>query len=138
MDRLTTLVIEADINEVPGVTTAIEEAMRVFAFPEDAILDLQLAVEEAITNAIIHGYHGAVGEVEIIIHATRGVVEVRIEDCAPPFNPLLLPEPDLGSDLDKRQIGGVGVHLIRQVADEVTYRYTGGKNILTLVKRRMA
>jgi anti-sigma regulatory factor (Ser/Thr protein kinase) len=75
----------------------------------------------------LHGFRGAEGGVEIIIHATRDVVEVRIKDCAPSFNPLLLPEPDLVSNFEKRQNGRVGDHLIRQVADEATYRYTGRK-----------
>lgn len=136
MDRAATLVIAPDLDEIPRVTAAIDEAMRASAFSDDAILDLQLAVEEAIANTVIHGYRGAAGEVTIAIHATQGAVEVRIEDRAPPFNPLLLPEPDLGADLDERQIGGLGVYLIRQVVDEVVYRYTGKKNILTLVKRR--
>lgn len=136
MDRSTTRVIAPDLAEIPRVTAAIDEAMRACAFSGDAILDLQLAVEEAIANTVIHGYRGQAGDVRITIKATHGAVEVRIEDCAPPFNPLLLPEPDLGSDLGERQIGGLGVYLIRQVVDEVVYRYDGGKNILTLVKRR--
>jgi serine/threonine-protein kinase RsbW len=136
MDCSTTIVIGADLNEVSRVAAAIDEAMRACAFSGEAILDLQLAVEEAIANTVIHGYRGAAGEVVIAIRATHDTVEVRIEDNAPPFDPLSLPEPDLGSDLDERRIGGLGVYLIRQVTDEVFYRYADGKNILTLVKRR--
>jgi anti-sigma regulatory factor (Ser/Thr protein kinase) len=66
------------------------------------------------------------------------MVEVQIEDAAPPFDPLSLPEPDLTVDLEERQVGGLGIFLIRQVMDEIVYRHENGKNILVLVKRKTA
>ncbi|MDD1678821.1 MAG: ATP-binding protein [Methanomicrobiales archaeon] len=133
-----TLTISGDIHEIPQISAALEETMRACGFSDDAILDMQLAVEEAVANTILHGYRGAVGEVTIAIHATLQSVQIRIEDHAPPFDPLSLPEPDRGSDLAERRIGGLGIYLMRQVADEVVYEYTGSKNVLTLVKRKAA
>jgi serine/threonine-protein kinase RsbW len=138
MDQRTTLVIPADVGEIPQVSAALKEAMRTCGFPADAILDLQLAVEEAVVNTVVHGYRGAPGEVAIAIHLTDGQIEVRIEDHAPPFNPLTLPDPDRECDLNERRVGGLGIFLIRQLIDEVGYQYTGGKNVLTLVKRKAA
>lgn len=138
MDRSISLVIPAELNEIRRVTAAIDEAMRASAFPDDLISDLQLAVEEAIANTVIHGYHGASGDVAITIYVTDDAVEARIEDRAPPFNPLIFPEPDPGADIDDRRIGGLGVYLIRQLVDEIVYQYAVGKNILVLVKRRRA
>jgi len=114
----------------------LEQVMQACGFSCDAIQDLQLAVEEAVANTIVHGYRGGAGDVAITIHATEGAVEVRIEDRAPPFNPLSLPDPDRESGLDERRIGGLGIYLIRQVVDHVTYHFSGGKNVLTLVKRK--
>ena len=136
MDQSAPLVIRADLDEIPRVTAVLDRIMRERGFARDAILDLQLAVEEVVANAIIHGYRGEAGDVAIIIHATDRVVEVRIMDRAPPFNPLSLPEPDRTSDLTDRQIGGLGIYLVRHVVDDITYRYAGGKNILTVVKRK--
>jgi len=138
MNRSATLVIRADINEIPRVSAALEEMMRACAFSDDAILDLQLAVEEAVANTIVHGYCGAPGDVTIAIRVMNEVVEVRIEDHAPPFDPLSIPGPDLQSGLDQRRIGGLGIYLLRQVVDEVAYTYTDSKNVLTLVKRNTA
>lgn len=135
MDRTTTLVIPADLGEIPQVTTALDEAMRACGFSDEAIHGLQLAVEEAIANTIVHGYHGSIGDVAVAIHATHESAEVRIEDRAPPFNPLTFPEPDRVSDLDERPIGGLGIYLIRSMTDEVVYHYAAGKNILQLVKK---
>jgi len=108
MDQSAPLVIRADLDEIPRVTAVLDRIMRERGFARDAILDLQLAVEEVVANAIIHGYRGEAGDVAIIIHATDRVVEVRIMDRAPPFNPLSLPEPDRTSDLTDRQIGASG------------------------------
>ena len=129
------IVIQAKLEEIPNVSIAIEETMRACAVPEEAILDLQLAVEEALANTILHGYRDTTGEVSIAILATQEAVQVRIEDHAPPFDPLSLPEPERGSDLARRRIGGLGVYLMRQVVDEVRYQYIEGKNVLTLTKR---
>ncbi len=70
MDRSTTLVIRADLAEIEKVTTALEIAMRACAFTDDLIRELQLAVEEAIANTIVHGYRGAAGDVAIAIRVT--------------------------------------------------------------------
>jgi serine/threonine-protein kinase RsbW len=135
MNSSSTLVIPADLDRIQQVTTALEEAMRACAFSDEAIHELQLAVEEAIVNTVLHGYNGAIGDVAVAIHVTQGVAEVRIEDRAPPFNPLTFPEPDRGGDLEERTIGGLGIYLIRTMADEAVYQYADGKNILILKKR---
>jgi anti-sigma regulatory factor (Ser/Thr protein kinase) len=130
--------IRADLNEIAAVSAALEGAMKDHAFSEEEILDTQLAVEEAITNVIVHGYAGREGEdgIAIACRATKGLVEIQIEDTAVPFDPLSLPEPDLAGSIDDRKIGGLGIFLIRQVMDEIVYRYEDGRNILVLVKRR--
>jgi serine/threonine-protein kinase RsbW len=130
------LAIPADLDEIPRVSEVIEENLQTAGFPEETILDLQLAVEEAVANTVVHGYRGAAGEVIIAVQITDDAVQVRIEDNAPPFNPLSVPDPDRGTDLEDRRIGGVGIFLIRQVMDEVSYEYKDGKNLLTLVKQK--
>jgi serine/threonine-protein kinase RsbW len=133
-----TCTIDADIHAIPLVSLAIDQAMRPHAFSDEEILDTQLAVEEAVTNVIMHGYAGTTGEIVITCRASHGLAEVQIEDTAPPFNPLSITEPDMDGDLKDRRIGGLGVFLIRQVMDEIAYRYEDGKNILVLVKKKKA
>jgi serine/threonine-protein kinase RsbW len=132
------LTIRPDLDEIAGISTALEEVMKTHSFGEEEILDTQLAVEEAITNVIVHGYEGREGEIVIACRATKGIVEIQIEDTAPPFDPLSLPEPDLTASVDDRKIGGLGIFLIRQVMDDIVYRHEDNKNILILVKRRPA
>jgi len=136
MDCSTTFAISANLSEIPRVSAAIEETMRTCAFSDDAILDMQLAVEEAVSNTILHGYRGAVGQVTIAIQAMHELVQVRIEDHAPPFDPLSHPDPYRESELAERRIGGLGIYLMRQVVDEIIYQYIDRKNVLTLVKKK--
>ena len=135
-ERTARLVIGADLTGIPRVSAVMEEAMQECTFSDDAILDLQLAVEEAISNIILHGYGGGSGEVEIEIQVTEKIAEVRIRDRAPPFDPLSVPDPDRKSDLSERRTGGLGIYLMRQVVDEVCYVYVDGKNVLTLIKKK--
>ncbi len=136
MDPAHICIIEANIRAIPDVSQALDEAMRAHGFSEEDILDTQLAVEEAITNVIVHGYAKSPGKIVISIHMTQGLAEIQIEDNAPPFDPLSIPEPDISVEIDERKIGGLGVFLIRQVMDDIMYRYEDGKNILVLVKKK--
>ena len=136
MEKTLSCTIDADILAIPKVSLALDQALRAHAFSEEEILDTQLAVEEAITNVIIHGYAGNTGKIVITCHTTRGLAEVQIEDAAPPFNPLSIPEPDITEDIEDRKIGGLGMFLIRQVMDDISYRYEAGNNILVLVKKK--
>jgi len=136
MDQQFGMTIGSDIAEIPEVSAWLEEVMRGSGFSEEAILDTQLAVEEAITNVIVHGYKEPGGVVEITSHVNSDRVKVEIADTAPRFDPLSMPEPDLDGSIEERRIGGLGVFLIRQVMNGVSYRYENGKNILVLIKNR--
>ena len=93
-------------------------------------------VEEAIANTLTHGYRGVPGEVRVSIRASREATEVRIEDCASPFDPLPFPAPDRESGLGGRRIGGPGIFHVLALADGATHRHSKEGNVLTLVKRR--
>jgi serine/threonine-protein kinase RsbW len=130
------IVIPALLDAIPGVSFELEQYLRSSGFSDEQILDLQLAVEEVITNTIMHGYAGTTGIIAICCRAGQDEVIVEISDDAPAFDPLQVPEPDTSADLDDREIGGLGIFLIRKVTDNATYRYDKAKNILTLTKKR--
>ena len=130
------IVIPALLDAIPGVSFELEQYLRSSGFSDEQILDLQLAVEEVITNTIMHGYAGTTGTIAICCRAGQDEVTVQISDDAPAFDPLQVPEPDTSANLDDREIGGLGIFLIRKVTDNATYRYEKAKNILTLTKKR--
>ncbi len=127
--------IPAELEQIQKVSENIEQCMKSHGWGEDAILDVQLAVEEAVTNTILHGYDGTSGTIAIRIETTAHHIAVEIADDAPAFDPLSVPEPDVSADLEERQIGGLGIFLIRRVMDEVSYRYEKNKNILVMEKK---
>ena len=121
-------------EEIPRVSQELEGIMSRAGFSGKQILDMQLAVEEAFINIIRHGYHGAYGTILIAMDFEEGSLKVKIEDDAPLFDPTRFQEPDFSAPLEERPVGGLGIHLIRSLSDEMRYEYENGKNRLMLIK----
>lgn len=126
--------LPAQLDIIPGILFEIEQCMRSGGFSDEHILDMQLAVEEAITNIVLHGYAGTPGQVKVHgeVEPDRAIVEIT--DSAPAYDPFSQADPDVTAGLDERRIGGLGVFLIRRVTDDASYRFCDGKNVLRLVK----
>jgi serine/threonine-protein kinase RsbW len=131
------LVIGSDIMNIPGVLDQLETVMQGEGFSVEEILDTQLALEEAMTNIIVHGYRRPGESIVVSCHCNPNRIEIRVADTAPRFNPLSVSDPDLETSLEDREMGGLGVYLIRKLMDEVSYCFENGWNILTLSKRRL-
>ncbi len=95
-----------------------------------------LAVDEAVTNIIEHGYEpGVEGLIELEIETEETQFKVTIRDSGRVFNPESVPNPDMGKHIKSGRKKGLGIFLMRQIMDEVRYRFKDGvKNELTLVK----
>jgi serine/threonine-protein kinase RsbW len=123
-----------------GRLAEVRELVRAAAAEVDAeaacTADLVQAVDEAATNAIVHGHAGRAGWVEVSVATQGDRFVVTIEDDAPAFDPTTVEAPDLSIHPGERRPGGMGVLLARLCVDEMTYRpRPGGGNILTLVRR---
>ena len=97
---------------------------------------LRLAAEEVLVNVISYAYPDRNGEVTVSTEQTAGRkgLHVEVSDAGIPFDPLAKPKPDLNVSVDERQIGGLGIFLVKELMDEVSYRRDNGRNILTFVK----
>jgi len=114
----------------------IEDACRRAGVERSAAFDLKLAVDEACSNVVEHGYAGmAPGPIRVTFDAGQDQVIVAIADRGRAFDPRDAAAPDLESGWENRRIGGLGWHLIRRSVDAMDYE-TGGENgnRLTLVK----
>lgn len=101
----------------------------------DGVDDLVQAVDEAAANAIVHGYAGLPGWIEVAIGLVGTDLVVTVEDGAPPFDPTSLPDPDMRTPALARGPGGMGIRLMRLATDAMDYRTRdGGGNILTLTR----
>jgi anti-sigma regulatory factor (Ser/Thr protein kinase) len=127
--------IDADLDALAKVRTFVRSAADEAGAPEACRSDIVQAVDEAATNAIVHGYGGRPGWLEVGAAVEDGRFVVRLEDGAPEFDPTSVPEPDLSVPPMARRPGGMGVHLMRACTDTLSYRpRPGGGNILTLVQ----
>jgi CheY-like chemotaxis protein len=126
----------ARLEEVPELL-AFLRARLVESGAGDAVWQaLRLAVDEACSNVIAHGYRGAAGTLRLAVAVRDGRAVVTVTDDAPPFDPVRVPPPDLDAPWAERREGGLGWHLIRSVVDEVRHQPAGERgNVLTLVKR---
>jgi anti-sigma regulatory factor (Ser/Thr protein kinase) len=97
---------------------------------------LQLAVDEACANVVQHGYGGQGGEIEITVERDGDGVRVTLRDWGTSFDPQAVPAPDVTASLEQRRLGGLGLFLIHQVMDDVSFAFDAeGGNVLTMVKR---
>jgi serine/threonine-protein kinase RsbW len=102
-------------------------------FPPPRVAAVELAVEEALVNICQYAYGHSAGEVEV--HCTQDAAAlfvIELIDSGKPFDISAAPQPDLSVDLEDRQVGGLGIVLIRAMVDQVTYLRDGNRNILRL------
>jgi serine/threonine-protein kinase RsbW len=136
MSNLVTLRVAADVTQLTAIRAFVEQQAQALGVDAETIYDLTLAVNEAATNIVIHGYRRQPGEIEIALRRQGDAIEIRLRDQARLFDPTRVPAPDLTLPLHKRPLGGMGVHVTRQIMDAIRYRVTpDGGNELTLVKR---
>jgi serine/threonine-protein kinase RsbW len=131
---VTVLRIPASVNDLASVREFIRAQANCAGVDRDAVPDIVQAVDELVTNAIVHGYRGREGTVEVEVDRSGRSLVVRLRDRAPAFDPTLLPTPDTSAPLARRPAGGLGVFLARDLMDSVTYVRTKEGNELTLVK----
>lgn len=94
---------------------------------------VELVIEEAVTNLVMHAYKDQPGDVELACYlGPDRCVCLQLADWGPPFNPLLHPAPDTTLPLEQRPIGGLGIHLMKHMSERIEYHRDAGKNILTL------
>ena len=104
--------------------------------PEITML-IELAIEEIFVNIASYAYPSGDGDVTITADAS-GVpktLTVVFQDSGTPFDPLAKEDPDITLPIEQRRIGGLGIFLVKNNMDDVTYRYADGKNILTIKKK---
>jgi anti-sigma regulatory factor (Ser/Thr protein kinase) len=128
-----TLNCAATLDNLNQVIEFVEEAADRFQLATKKKFGLLIAVEEAFVNVCHYAYPDAEGDASISCGADNGAFVVEIADSGAPFDVLSLPEPDTTSDIMDRQIGGLGVHFIRTLTDQVSYRREEGNNILQMI-----
>ena len=127
------LKVETKQDELDRVSTAIEEFGLQADWPMDLVFKVNLALEEVVINVMNYGHDDGLHEIEISLFSDENALTIEIVDDGRPFDPLHdAPRPNVTGELEDRNIGGLGIHLVRKMMDDVRYRREQGKNHLTL------
>ena len=129
------LTITNDLNNVPLMNGFIKEVGQELKLNRSAIGNLQLALEEVVVNVINYAYpQGTTGDIRIDAIATAADLRLVVTDSGKPFAPTTNPDVDTTLSAEERQIGGLGIFLVRQLMDSINYERVNGQNVLTLRK----
>lgn len=134
MEDIRKLIVPATKEQLPVISEFVEDLMTSSGFDLQKMFEVQLAVEEACTNIVLYAYPEGDGSISIDARAGAGRLELAIADSGKPFDPTarIVSIPTAG--VEQRQIGGLGIPLIKASVDELSYEFKDGKNILKLVK----
>lgn len=134
MQILSQITLPAILENLPELMQSVSRCAKDRGLAEDKVIQIEIALEEALVNIIKYAYPDRVGDVKVICMIDDvGILIIEIEDAGPPFDLLSVEPPDLAGGISERKIGGLGIHLIRNMIRDVSYLRKDGKNILRLI-----
>jgi serine/threonine-protein kinase RsbW len=135
--------LPARFASLDNVRAFVSRAAKECGMDYNTVCEVELAVDEAFTNIIEHAYGGESHEqIECTCQQASDRLIIVLKDCGNPFDPTIVPEPDVNAGLEKREVGGLGMYFINELVDEVRYSFTSGPegrkncNALTMVKHK--
>ena len=129
------LLIHNDIQQIPQLADFVETIAAEKHLDHSLTLSLNLALEEAVTNVIMYAYpEGTDGLVDIEAIIRKDSLSFVISDSGQAFDPTAQPDADITESLEERPIGGLGIYLVRNIMDNLSYERSDGKNIFTMTK----
>jgi serine/threonine-protein kinase RsbW len=134
--NMRTAIFQANFKNLDSIREYVARAAKDAGFDDAGVYAIQLAADEASSNIIEHAYKGDdEGEIECTCSLDGNDLVIVFRDHGLSYEPDLIPEPNLTGKLNKRKIGGLGLHLIRHLMDEVHYEsFDKAGNVLTLKK----
>ena len=130
------LTLPNDVQEVPRLAEFVDEVCEATGLDMGMAMKMNLAIEEAVVNVMNYAYPaGTRGEVVIEALAGNDWLKFIISDSGAPFDPTAKGEVDTTLSAEERGIGGLGIHLIRQLMDGINYERIDGRNVLSLTKK---
>ena len=138
MSAAISLTVKTARDELEQITAAVESLAEQDDWPPDLLFRVSLVLEELGLNIMDYGHDDDAHEIEIALMSEGNSVTIEIVDGGRPFDPLNdAPSPDLTSPVEDRRVGGLGVHFVRTLMDQVFYERESGKNRLKMVTRKV-
>ena len=128
------LTLPNDVQEVPQLNAFVDEVCEAAGLDMSTTMKINLAIEEAVVNVMNYAYPNGKGDVDIDAQINDEHLKFVIIDSGTPFDPTVKAEVDTTLSAEQRSIGGLGIHLIRQIMDTINYERVDNKNLLTLSK----
>ena len=130
-----TLILKNDIAEISRLAEFVENLGEEFMLTPDLVFNLNLVLEEAVSNVILYAYPtDEKHDIFLSVKKTEDKLIFILTDSGKEFDPTQMPDADISLSAEERPIGGLGIYLIRQIMNTVEYQRINGKNILTLSK----
>lgn len=131
--------IEAVIENLEPVTEFVQEKVLQMGCPPKTAVQIVLALEELFVNVANYAYAPETGMCQIRVEAAQlddrqGNAVIVLRDSGKEFNPLLKEDPDITLSAEEREIGGLGIYMVKEIMNSVVYEYKDGQNCLTMVK----
>lgn len=131
------ITLAATVENIEVVTDFVNEQLEAMECPMKAQMLIGIAIDELFGNIAHYAYAPDVGEATVRVEVTENPLSVVITfiDGGVPYDPLATEDPDTTLSAEERDIGGLGIFMVKKSMDEITYRYEGGKNVLSIRKR---
>ena len=131
------LTVDAKIENIEQVTSFVNEILERYDCPMKAMTQIDIAIDELFGNIANYAYHPNTGSATVRIEVIEKPMAVVITfvDNGIPYDPLAKADPDVAKSAEEREIGGLGIYLVKKSMDEITYEYKDGKNILKIKKK---
>lgn len=130
------LTIDATIENIAAVTSFVDGELEQLGCPMKTQMQLDVAVDELFGNIAHYAYHPDIGPATVRVEVTENpsVVVITFIDNGVPYNPLAKEDPDITLSVEERQIGGLGIYMVKKTMDDIAYEYKEGQNILKIRK----
>ena len=129
------LILHNEIKQISRLEGWLEGIAEETGMDMQTTLNVNLALEEAVTNVILYAYpEGIHAPLFLTADVTPSLITFTLSDNGIPFDPTAAPEANINAPASERPIGGLGIHLVREIMDSVVYTFDDGKNILTMTK----
>ncbi|MDE5589558.1 MAG: ATP-binding protein [Acetatifactor sp.] len=130
------LVIDATIESIPKVTAFIDEQLEQLDCPVKTQMQVDIAIDELFSNIAYYAYNPEIGSATVRVEVTEDPLAVVITfiDKGVQYDPLAKADPDITLSAEERDIGGLGIYMVKKTMDDVSYEYKDGQNILKIKK----
>lgn len=130
------ITLTATLENIEAVTNFVDEQLEELGCPMKAQMQIDIAIDELFSNIARYAYAPGVGEATVRVESSEDPLAVIITfvDKGIPYNPLEKEDPDTTLSAEDRQIGGLGIYMVKKSMDSMEYEYRNGQNILSIKK----